>query len=276
MQCKELEAVLEQEELGSLSHDAQEHLAGCSACQEMLAEISAIVDAAQHFPAEAEPPQRIWVSLRAQLEAEGIIHEPETVEVREHGRWGESLRHLLRPRVLATVGAVMFLVAGGAYLQQRRTGSAPAANPTPLQPQVKEVAKTVTPTPVETAPKAPHSNTPAASQTASVNVLSQTAEPRDSTKTLRPSPSEDARLGETAATMNQMEGAVTTRELADNEEVDASFRGNLRTLNAFIAECEARLKKNPKDRLTREYLNMAMQQKAELLTAMLDSGRSEN
>jgi hypothetical protein len=36
------------------------------------------------------------------------------------------------------------------------------------------------------------------------------------------------------------------------------------------------LKQNPQDQLTREYLNMAYQQKAELLTSMLDSGRSEH
>jgi hypothetical protein len=93
---------------------------------------------------------------------------------------------------------------------------------------------------------------------------------------LRPAPSEDAYFGGESAAMNQMEGAVPARELANNAEVDASFRDNLRTLNAFIAECEARLKKNPRDRLTREYLNTALQQKAELLTAMMDSGRSEN
>jgi hypothetical protein len=276
MQCKELEAVLEQEELSSLPPDAQEHLAGCSACQNMLAELSSIADAAREIPAEAEPPQRVWVSLRAQLEAEGIIHEPETVDMPEPTPWWQTFPHLLRPRTLATVGAALFLVASGVYLQHRRTGSTPEVNPTPLQPQVEEAAKTVTPAPVATTSRAPISNTPAASQTARVNAPAHPQLKESTAAPLRPSPSEDAYFGESAATMNQMEGAVTTRELADNAEVDASFRDNLRTLNAFIAECEARLKKNPKDRLTREYLNMALQQKAELLTAMMDSGRSEN
>jgi hypothetical protein len=274
MQCKELEAVLEKEELSSLPPDAQEHLAGCSACQDMLAELSSIVDAAQQLPAEAEPPHRVWISLRAQLEAEGIIHEPEAVEVPARTAWWQSFSHIFRPRTLAAVGAALLLAAGGAYLQQRRTGNAVAVNPT--RAQVKEVAKTVKPVPVETAPKAPANKTPASSQTARVNAPSLSPELRESNKTLRPSPSEDAYVGESATTMNQMEGAVTAKELADNAEVDASFRDNLRTLNAFISECQARLKKNPKDRLTREYLNMALQQKAELLTAMMDSGRSEN
>jgi len=54
------------------------------------------------------------------------------------------------------------------------------------------------------------------------------------------------------------------------------MRANLRTLNEFIAECKDRLAENPQDQLTREYLNVAYQQKAELLSAMMDSGRSEH
>ena len=61
-----------------------------------------------------------------------------------------------------------------------------------------------------------------------------------------------------------------------HETVDVALRQNLRTLNEFILECETRLKRNPQDQMTREYLNMAYQQKAELLHAMLDSGRSEH
>ena len=93
---------------------------------------------------------------------------------------------------------------------------------------------------------------------------------------LRPSPSEEASLGETAAVLDQTERAVPRRGLTNNAAVDAALRQNLRTVNEFIAECEARLKENPRDQLTREYLSMAYQQKADLLNAMMDSGRSEH
>jgi len=106
--------------------------------------------------------------------------------------------------------------------------------------------------------------------------LSSRPQPRPSDSVLKPSPSEIASFGESAALLNETEDALPSRELADNAAVDASLRQNLRTLNEFIAECEARLKQNPRDQLTREYLNMAYQQKAELLTAMMDSGRSEH
>jgi len=54
------------------------------------------------------------------------------------------------------------------------------------------------------------------------------------------------------------------------------LRDNLKKVNEFIAECERRLKEQPQDELTREYLSAAYQQKAELLSAMIERGRSIN
>jgi hypothetical protein len=50
----------------------------------------------------------------------------------------------------------------------------------------------------------------------------------------------------------------------------------LKQLDEFIAECERHLKESPNDELAREYLAAAYQQKAELLSAMIDRGRSVN
>jgi ribosomal protein S15P/S13E len=96
----------------------------------------------------------------------------------------------------------------------------------------------------------------------------------DAFPTLTSSPSEDVYFARTAA-LNQAENDVPNSSLATNPALDESLRKNLRTVNEFIAECEAHLKKHPQDMLAREYLNSAYQQKAELLAAMLDSGRSE-
>jgi hypothetical protein len=107
--------------------------------------------------------------------------------------------------------------------------------------------------------------------------------PRPSSKPLSPSPSERVQATEPASVVDdpgnvlrQAEISISRRELANNPAVDTALRQNLRTLNEFIAECKSRLKHNPNDQLTREYLNMAYQQKAELLDAMMDSGRSEH
>jgi len=58
--------------------------------------------------------------------------------------------------------------------------------------------------------------------------------------------------------------------------VDTSLRENLQTVDDFIADCERRLNDAPQDDLAREYLSNAYQQKAELLSAMMDRGGSVN
>src|SRR5260370_7732122 len=76
MQCKDVEFVVEQEGLTPLPEAARAHVAGCSYCQEFVADLATIVSVANDLPAEVEPPARVWVSLRAQLELEGIIKTP--------------------------------------------------------------------------------------------------------------------------------------------------------------------------------------------------------
>jgi hypothetical protein len=274
MQCKELEAVLEQEGLSPLPLDAREHLAGCAACQDFLADLSAVVVAAKRIPAEVMPPDRIWVSLRAQLEAEGIIRDLEPEVAAKVSPWWQGFAQLFRPRALATVGAGLFLVLGSIYLWKRPHVTNLAKVPTPVQVQVSnETPKTVAPAAVPSNPVAPRKNSPPPFLSAGTH---QPPRPRESHRELLPSPSENASLVDSAAVLSATEGDLPSRELTNNAAVDASLRQNLKTLNEFIAECEARLKQNPRDQLTREYLNTAYQQKAELLTAMMDSGRSEH
>src|SRR5277367_4001794 len=79
MQCDDLADVLEREGLAPLPEAAREHLTGCPACQGLLADFNAITTAAHELPAEVEPPARVWISLRNQLVAEGLIREAATV-----------------------------------------------------------------------------------------------------------------------------------------------------------------------------------------------------
>jgi siroheme synthase (precorrin-2 oxidase/ferrochelatase) len=62
----------------------------------------------------------------------------------------------------------------------------------------------------------------------------------------------------------------------ETSAVDASLQQNLQQVNEFIADCERRVKEEPKDELAREYLTNAYQQKAQLLSAMMDRGGSLN
>ena len=200
MQCKEVEVVLEQEGWTPLPEAARDHLAGCSACQNLVEDLTAIVATAHLLPAEIDPPARVWTSLRAQLEEEGIIK----LAAAERGSWWHGFSDLFRTRVLATAAVGMLVIAAVALQIEPRN--------------VYEDAATV--------------------------------------------------LNADEANLSQMQlgGSV----------VDVSLRQNLDIVNKFIADCEQRMKEEPRDDLAREYLTGAYQQKAELLSAMMERGGSVN
>jgi ribosomal protein S15P/S13E len=261
MQCKDLAHVLESEGLGTLSAEAREHLASCLDCQGLLADFHSIVAVARTIPAEVEPPARVWISLRARLEAEGLIKEP--VEVMESASWWESVRAVFRPRSLAGATAGLLLVATTVYMT-RRPSSVPQA-PQPVAVQAPSAPGPQTPANFGASPWAPPATAAVATRTHTPAALPSKV------KELAPSPSEMA-----SSTLSQAEMDLPDMQLAGNSRVDASLRENLKTLNEFIAECEQHLKQNPQDQLAREYLYTAYQQKADLLAAMMESGRSEH
>jgi hypothetical protein len=80
----------------------------------------------------------------------------------------------------------------------------------------------------------------------------------------------------TAAALNEQEHDVSNMQLATTSPVDTSLRQSLKQLDEFIAECELRVRQEPHDELAREYLAAAYQQKAQLLSALLDRARSVN
>ena len=212
MQCRDVEAVVEREGLSPLPADARAHVAGCARCQGYFADLSAIVDAAKAIPAEVEPPARIWVSLRTQLELEGIIKEPAPVPLASPAPWWQNFAQLFRSRGLATALIGLLIVVAGVL--QLREPAPPAAPPDPIF--------------------------------------------------------------STAAALDEQEHDLTNMHLAGTSPVDTSLRQSLQQLDEFIAECEQRVKEQPRDELAREYLAAAYRQKAQLLSALLDRGRSVN
>ena len=86
-------------------------------------------------------------------------------------------------------------------------------------------------------------------------------------------------FAQTGATLDQEElnlGPMQTASVSSVSNADNSLRENLATLNAFIKECRKRLQEDPHDQLARDYLSAAYQQKAEILAAMMERGRSVN
>jgi hypothetical protein len=221
MQCKDVEAVVGQEGLVPLPKEINTHLAQCSECRNYIADLTSIVDVARKMPSEITPPDRIWISIRAQLELEGIIREPAPVLVSEHSPWRQGFSELFRSRALATATVGLLIIVAG-FLQLRTDSGRNA--PAPVQDTL--VA----------------------------------SEPFAATRTV----------------LNEQEPVARGIILASTSPVDTSLRENLQKVDDFIADCERRLNDVPQDDLAREYLSNAYQQKAELLSAMMDRGGSVN
>jgi len=271
MQCKDFEAVLEQEGLDALPLAARSHLAECLGCQSLFADLSVIVSSAKILPAEVEPPARLWVALRAQMTAEGLIKETVPVPVEKAG-WWQGLSTLFKPRILGTVGAGLVL-AFAAFLTVHR-------NPVATRPGAPTATASVAPVPApvqqaatQPVSPAPVASAPAPQVTARVKPPSNPA-PATS-HGLQPSPSDTVYGAGTLVGMQDPGQGPVGASLRGSVEADASLRDNLRVINQVIAECQKHLKKHPNDELAREYLASAYQQKAQLVAAILDSGRSE-
>jgi hypothetical protein len=77
---------------------------------------------------------------------------------------------------------------------------------------------------------------------------------------------------DTSLTLDNDEARLPAMQLASNSGVDVSLRENLDIVDKFIVDCEQRVKQQPQDELAREYLNGAYQEKAELISVMMERG----
>lgn len=110
MQCHEFELSLEQSAFERLPADAAAHLDDCGQCRALVSDLEAIQAAARQLPAEVNPPERVWVSLRAQLEAENLIRKPVAGdrEIAEHPGW---FAWLPRPALASAFLSVLLATA---------------------------------------------------------------------------------------------------------------------------------------------------------------------
>jgi hypothetical protein len=76
MQCEQFEQLLEQQDEGGLPKTALAHLESCDVCRALSEDFTAIHDLALELGHDGiAPPERVWISLRNQLEAEGLIKD---------------------------------------------------------------------------------------------------------------------------------------------------------------------------------------------------------
>ncbi|HXZ13881.1 MAG TPA: hypothetical protein VEG64_15970 [Candidatus Sulfotelmatobacter sp.] len=99
---------------GERSPQGQAHVRECARCRGLLDDLSLIVAAARDSAsAQMEPPPGLWNSLRAQLEQEGLIHEPGRATAGWFPRmFGVLPRPVFAGAYLAALIAVAFALSG--------------------------------------------------------------------------------------------------------------------------------------------------------------------
>jgi hypothetical protein len=128
MQCERFEQILEQQDTSALPKPALAHLETCEACRALSADFGAIHDMALELGTEGiAPPERVWISLRNQLEAEGLIHDAQGASrassEASHGWWGAFQRPAVAGAFLGLVLAAAATVSYMSNFAQRAVDS---------------------------------------------------------------------------------------------------------------------------------------------------------
>jgi anti-sigma factor RsiW len=105
MRCNEFRQISGEWMEGERSPAAVSHMEACARCRALVADLEMIRHAGSLFPAE-EPPARVWVAIKSQLQKEGLIRT-------QRPAWWERFASFgtFRP---ALAGAYLTLVIAGA------------------------------------------------------------------------------------------------------------------------------------------------------------------
>jgi hypothetical protein len=97
-----------------VNFSAQAHLRDCPSCRSFVEDLGMIRAAATQLVAsDPEPPARIWNSLRAQLEQEGIIRNPAPSRSWVRDLFGGRFHSLPRPVLAGGYLSILLAVAFG-------------------------------------------------------------------------------------------------------------------------------------------------------------------
>ncbi|MCI0628896.1 MAG: hypothetical protein L0387_45835, partial [Acidobacteria bacterium] len=152
MHCTEFDAYLEQVSGEPFPPAAAAHLDACERCRNLLADFQAIQSSAAALGSELpEPPEHIWLSVRSQLLAEGLIHEPAAEPV---GLFAQLIGWVPRP---ALAGAYLtILLVAAVLLGVRGNLGTPDFGPVAAAgPEMTVVRETLRAAEVETASVVP-------------------------------------------------------------------------------------------------------------------------
>ncbi len=147
MNCTNFQEQFELLADGSRDSAAQIHLRDCASCRSFVADLGAIRAAAHSIAAsDAEPSERIWLSLRAQLEQEGLIRSsaPKSWASGLFTGWFPALpRPALAGAYLAALIAIAFGLSGpiNSRLNRQRWLDGTQSSTTPLSAQLMSAEK---------------------------------------------------------------------------------------------------------------------------------------
>jgi hypothetical protein len=94
---------------GERTPEAAGHLQSCTRCSTRMADLELIVSAAATLP-ELEPPERIWTSLRSELDREGLLRERKSLVERLRETMPAAPRTALVTAAISAL-ALLLLVA---------------------------------------------------------------------------------------------------------------------------------------------------------------------
>jgi Putative zinc-finger len=262
MKCSDFQRVLP-ELLDGAQDDAfqaevETHLESCTDCSSLVSDLELISREARQLEATEEPPERVWVRIAAELRAEGLVREPDSipgfapsrpvlVQTPPRRRWSALW---LAPIAAALVAAGSYVIGHKPTPTVAKQDNSPAqvTTPAPVAPQVAQAHPVATPAAIPAATSRP----------APVQVANKSAQP---TPTL-----EAETEPESLADDQQFLSAVSTRAPA----LRATYENQLQAVNADIRETQAYVNRNPGDVDARQHLMDAYEQKALLYQIALD------
>lgn len=246
MNCAEVQRVLPEMLESGQNGEFLAHVESCPACAELVSDLKTISTAAAQLAESEEPAPRVWVRIAAELRSEGLIREPESQPAGPVLVPGERRRW--NARWLVPVAAA--LIAVGSYVVNHRPAPQVANQQPPL---TAPIAKAAPDSSVQV--KSPKPAEEAAKQRPST-VAAPSGEEQEFS-----APTETVSLDDQQF-LDQVSGRSATMK--------ATYESQLRSVNSYIRDAEAYVKRNPADEDARRHLMEAYEQKAMLYQMALD------
>jgi hypothetical protein len=246
MNCAEVQRVLPEMLEGGQNGEFLAHVESCAACAELVSDLKLISTAAAPLAVSEEPAPRVWVRIAAELRSEGLIREPESqpgspvLVPGERRRWNAWW--------LVPVAAM--LLAAGSYVVNHK----PAPQVANQQPPLK---------------------TPLAKDAPGSSVQVKNQKPAEEAAKQKPSiaaaPSGDELdFSAPVATVSLDDQQFLDQVSGRSPTMKATYESQLRSVNSYIRDAEAYVKRNPEDGDARRHLMEAYEQKAMLYQMALD------